>query len=61
MDQRLSSLRARSRQRRPTPRTAFVKLIRLTERVALLITEEVAWRTLVLLLLVPMHFPGSHG
>jgi len=38
-----------------------VKLVRLTERVALLITEEVAWRTLVLLLLVPMNFPGTHG
>jgi len=35
--------------------------MRLTERIALLITEEVAWRTLVLLLLVPTHFPGSHG
>jgi hypothetical protein len=38
-------------------------MIHLAQRIALLISEEVAWRTLVLLLLVPLHFPGSghHG
>jgi hypothetical protein len=60
MDQRLSSSRATSRPKQ-TERTALVKLLRFTKRIALLITEEVAWRALVLLLLVPMHFPGSHG
>lgn len=61
MNQQRSSPRARAHRRPASPRTALVHVMRLTERIALLITEEVAWRTLVLLLLVPIHFPGSHG
>jgi hypothetical protein len=40
-------------------RRALARVMHFCERVSLLITEEVAWRTLIFLVLVPLNFPGA--